>query len=101
MWTLPFLGRMFGHPYLVVHFIANRMILFNSRWRRVHDHMPTVHAVTGIHLSRDPEGNEKVGELLQADQLHVWKLDWKDPANHPEFWANTQKVLGDFLNNHS
>jgi hypothetical protein len=99
VWTIPFLGRLVGHPYLVAHFIANRMILFTRRWRRVHDTMPIVHAVTGIHLAASPEGSEKVRELLRANELHVWKLDWKDPANHPDFWADTQQLLREYLDN--
>jgi hypothetical protein len=99
VWTIPFLGRLVGHPYLVPHFIANRMILFSRGWRRVYDTMPTLRAVTGIHLSPDPDGIQKVRELLQADQLHVWKLDWKDPANYPDFWAETQTLLRDYLAN--
>jgi hypothetical protein len=93
LWTMPIVGRLWGYPYLVAHFIANRMILFSPRWKRVYRNMPTLHAVTGIHLSSDPDGVKKVRELLRADELHVWKLDWKDPANHPDFWTDLQNVL--------
>ena len=101
VWTIPFLGRLTGYPYLVAHFIANRMILFSRRWKRVYDNMPTLNAVTGIHLSSASDGLERAREILRADELHVWKLDWKDPANHPEFWAGTQTLLRDHLKKNS
>lgn len=101
VWTIPLLGRMVGHPYLIPHFIANRMILFSRRWKRVYDNMPTLNAVTGIHLSSASDGLERAREILRADELHVWKLDWKDPANHPEFWAGTQTLLRDHLRENS
>ena len=97
IWTIPFFGRLRGYPYLVAHFIANRMILFSRRWKRVYDNMPTLNSVTGIHLSAAPDGVERAREILQADELHIWKLDWKDPANHPEFWAETQSLLRNHL----
>lgn len=101
VWTFPFIGRLFGYPYLVSHFVANRMIIFSPRWKRVYGNMPTLHSITGIHLSPDPHGTEKVRELLEENQVHVWKLDWKDPANYPAFWSQTQKLLRDYLDNQS
>ena len=101
VWTIPFFGRLKGYPYLVAHFIANRMILFSRQWRRVYDNMPTLNSVTGIHLSAAPDGVERAREILQADELHVWKLDWKDPENHPEFWADIQALLRNHLTENS
>jgi hypothetical protein len=97
IWTFRAISAIRGYPYLIAHFIANRMIIFSPRWRAEFKAMPKVHAVTGIHLARTANGIDIARNLLEEGAFPLWKLDWKDMQNYPEFWRETEQMLRVYL----
>lgn len=97
IWSLVTWTRITGYPYLVAHYVANRLILTHLQGLLTYKEQPRVLAGEALHLQDHPEGNEILRELLSSDAYPLWKLTWRTSVN-PEFWAEVMSDVQKQLN---
>lgn len=86
MWALKPLVRITGYPYLVVHYVANRMILSRPRALTTYLRTPRYWAGEALHLEATKEGAAEFKRQLHKEAFPLWKLSWRSHVE-PEFWA--------------
>lgn len=92
-WTLPPVANRVGFPYLIMHYLANRLIFSNPRFAWEFYRMPKIVDGEGL---RYQEG-EKLAEFrqdFQSGEWPLWKLTWRTYVS-PDFWNSALKFIRD------
>lgn len=96
LWSiLPWI-RITGYPYLVAHYIANRLILTDPFAALTYREQPVIRAGEALHLQESERGAENFGELLRDGAYPLWKLTWRTSVN-PTFWDSVAKDVRRFI----
>ena len=86
LWSLRPVIQVTGFPYLVAHYIANRIILFKPRGLLTYLRTPGYWAGEALHLEATKEGVAEFKRQLHREAFPLWKLSWRSHVE-PEFWA--------------
>ena len=84
-WAWRAIHRRTGYPYLIAHYIANRLILFRlfgalTYW--IGAFGPIGEA---LHLQNEPNGTRRFANSLNCGEFPLWKLTWRFEVA-PTFW---------------
>ena len=96
IWSLRPIVKITGYPYLVAHYVANRIILFS--WTGIRAYLSSANYRAGeiLHLGMNAEGLKKYSDQLARGDFPLWKLSWRSYVE-PEFWDSAYKVTKTFV----
>lgn len=85
VWTLKPIARRYGYPYLIMHYILNRMILSRPRFAWTYFRMKRLKPLEGLRFQEQRASAELIERMDQRKEP-VWKLTWRTYVA-PEFWG--------------
>lgn len=94
-WTLPFAVRRYGYPYLIMHYLANKLILSKPRFAWEFFRMPKVAPAEALRYQKDGR-TEDFRRDFQSSQWPVWKMTWRTSVS-PSFWNAAVELIRDDL----
>jgi hypothetical protein len=97
LWSLIPLVKITGYPYLVAHYVANRLILTHLRGALTFFRQPKFLAGEALHLQNVPNGPETIRELLKLQTYPLWKLTWRTSINSG-FWTSVLAATAEYVN---
>lgn len=86
-WTLGIVSRRIGYPYLIAHYIANRLILTNVRAAFEYLQMPDIRSGEALRYAKRSSGFEDLRVAFETGSAPVWKLSWRESVK-PDYWNN-------------
>ena len=96
VWALLPWVRITGYPYLVAHYVANRLILTRPKGARTYRRDASVLAGEALHLQDTPDGASRFQESLRRGEFPIWKFSWRVDLS-PEYWNDVFHVARTYL----
>lgn len=100
IWSLLPIVKKTGYPYLVPHYIANRLIFFNPRFRKAFLHSEHYLAGEALHLSTLENGSDVFRNQLNDNCFPIWKLSWRTFVT-PDYWTSVIETCRAYLSENS
>lgn len=96
LWSVPAIIKRTGYPYLVPHYVANRLILTSPGMTRRYRATPKYWAGEALHLQGRKGGIEALKAQLAAGDYPLWKLTWRAEIE-PDFWDQALRAVSAYL----
>lgn len=92
LWSIPIIQRTLGLPYLIPHYLLNRIVFLSREARSLLSMARLVNAGFVTKYASMPEGYSLFSADFRKGVAPFWKLTWRTESA-PEFWAKTEKLL--------
>lgn len=96
LWSVPAIIKRTGYPYLVPHYIANRLILTSPAITMRYLATPKYLAGEALHLQGHAGGIESLKAQLASRTYPLWKLTWRTDIA-PDFWGEAFRAVSTYL----
>lgn len=90
-WTFNLVARRFGYPYLIMHYLANRLILTRPRFWWSYQTMPRLFAGEALRY-QEKDSIEEFARDFRSGFRPIWKLTWRTEVS-PVFWDRVLRML--------
>lgn len=96
IWSSRTITRRTGYPYLVPHYLANRLILTSPRMLAAYLKTPIYVAGEALHFQSEEEAFQLFQENFRTRNLPLWKLTWRTELR-PDYWEDVIVEVRDYL----
>lgn len=100
LWSSASLVKKTKYPYLLPHYVANRLILTSPRMAAAYLRTPTYRAGEALHYQETGKGLEAFRASLGSEEFPLWKLTWRTNVN-PDHWVEVVAAIRDHLEHHA
>lgn len=93
VWTIPQVARRTGYPYLIAHYLANRLIMLNPSLAKRYSELQHVSVGRALSYETVPGGLDQMAMLWRKGAYPLWKLTWREHLT-PDFWEGVYQLTG-------
>lgn len=91
-WTIPPIARKTGYPYLIPHYLANRLIILNPVLWWAFSRAQRIVVGQALRFERRENGLQAMTELFNQGVFPMWKLTWREHLT-PDFWQGVFELV--------